>query len=102
MTNQSVESDEPSREILKAQAEALEDAQAWVGEFAGPATNMDDAISDVLRSVWQELGYRAHILRERAAPCVAPPGNLCTDTGCWDADRCMVSSPAQATGGDLS
>jgi hypothetical protein len=23
-------------------------------------------------------------------PCVAPPGKLCTETGCWDADRCVV------------
>jgi hypothetical protein len=22
--------------------------------------------------------------------CAAPPGNLCTETGCWDADRCIV------------
>ncbi|NUO57286.1 MAG: hypothetical protein HOV78_11510 [Hamadaea sp.] len=29
-------------------------------------------------------------------PCIAPPGNLCTDTGCWDADRCVL--PAEPSG----
>lgn len=27
---------------------------------------------------------------QESEPCIAPPGNLCTDTGCWDADRCIV------------
>lgn len=26
-------------------------------------------------------------------PCIAPPGYLCTETGCWDADRCVVFLP---------
>lgn len=24
--------------------------------------------------------------------CIAPPGNLCTNPGCWDADRCIVDA----------
>lgn len=28
-----------------------------------------------------------------AEVCNAPPGNLCTDTGCWDMDRCVVRRP---------
>lgn len=28
---------------------------------------------------------------EDAEACAAPPGNLCTDPGCWDADRCVVA-----------
>lgn len=31
--------------------------------------------------------------------CIAPPENLCTDTGCWDADRCVVRT-AGAEGAD--
>lgn len=27
--------------------------------------------------------------------CVAPPGSLCTETGCWDADRCVVRPAAR-------
>jgi hypothetical protein len=26
-----------------------------------------------------------------AEPCIAPPGNLCLDTGCWDADMCVAT-----------
>jgi hypothetical protein len=32
--------------------------------------------------------------RDRPIPpesCIAPPGNLCLDTGCWDADRCITN-----------
>jgi len=29
-----------------------------------------------------------------AEACIAPPGNLCTDPGCWDADRCIVARPS--------
>jgi hypothetical protein len=32
--------------------------------------------------------------------CIAPPGNLCTDTGCWDADRCVVTRDFLPAGGD--
>ena len=59
-------------EVEAAKAEALDELRAWVADFAGPATNIDDAISDVLRSVWQEIGYRAHIIREQAAALTPP------------------------------
>lgn len=29
---------------------------------------------------------------QHAPPCLAPPGSLCTDTGCWDEDRCVLLS----------
>jgi hypothetical protein len=27
--------------------------------------------------------------------CISPPGALCTETGCWDADRCVVLVPSR-------
>ena len=55
------------RREQEAEARALDEMQAWVAEYAGPANGKDDAITDVLRSVWQELGYRARIIREMCA-----------------------------------
>jgi hypothetical protein len=35
--------------------------------------------------------YYPQACSEKPDPCIAPPGNLCLDTGCWDADRCIVN-----------
>jgi hypothetical protein len=38
----------------------------------------------------------ALLTSEHSEACHAPPGNLCTETGCWDMDRCVIRSEVSA------
>lgn len=60
--------------------------------------NVEQALAEVHRHFCAEDGTHDDAcvaLREATAPelCIAPPGSLCTETGCWDADRCVVLCP---------
>lgn len=51
----------------------------------------------------QPVGHnqgRADVPENHAQPagCAAPPGNLCMETGCWDADRCIAPKPQAERG----
>lgn len=49
--------------------------------------------ADRLERQWHPALSR-WVCPDDAESCIAPPGNLCTDTGCWDADRCVVNRDA--------
>lgn len=50
-----------------------------------------DARVDVGRRLITTAALRAALLTsKRPESCIAPPGSLCVDTGCWDAGRCIA------------
>jgi hypothetical protein len=55
------------------------------------ATERGETLSDIMRDALRRYVKRYRVIPPD--PCIAPPGNLCTDTGCWDADRCVVTRP---------
>lgn len=99
---------------LRAVVEALRDRWArsvtWDGKPAMVERGFADALTALLASSapatasegatedWRDVPH-VHAGTDcrggddcpaRPEPCIAPLGNLCTETGCWDMDRCVV------------
>jgi hypothetical protein len=66
-------------------------ARAWVQSYADHPEALDgDPTPVAVRRTVTTTPWTRVI--PPAEECIAPPGNLCTETGCWDADRCVVAS----------
>lgn len=83
----------PAEEVVDGYKVSLDVETGAIEVTQHPAPPVEDGGTDLLAALQRSIAAaKAHPTppTTEAEECIAPPGNLCTNTGCWDADRCVV------------